>query len=292
MNLANKELSDIITAFVNERKGVYFGQLTYIHYKVFGGQESEILSLAAAVELLVLSFDMFDDFEDLDNLEEPWMKIDRSIALNAATTIFTISQKMVHQLSSAAKIHIHEKFLHYSLQAMQGQHDDLQNQTSTEKECLNLMKLKSGSLIALASVCGMLLANKAHPEVEQYSLQVGIAAQTENDYRDLFNLDKNDLSAKKKTLAFLYLQKGFNEHCIEIAHYFDSGHHFNHYFKSKKEFKEKLVQTGVIHYLNVIKQIAIKKAARLIEELPLEKYQIETLKSHLIINEKTKNEER
>lgn len=290
--IKNYELKDLLHSFVKEKKRLVFGELAIIHHKVFAGKDSEILQLAAAIELLILSFDIFDDLEDLDNMKMPWMQIDHSIVLNAATILYTLSQQTVLTLSSPFKHQILNAFLQYAIQAMEGQHDDLQNNISTEEDCLNVMKRKSGSLIALASVCGMLLANVNYPEVEAYSYQIGIAAQTDNDFRDLFNPLKNDVSAQKKSLALLYLQKGYNEHALEILKFFESGKDFNVEFGSIENYKQKLIDTGVVQYLNVIKQISINKALRMIEGLSIDSIQIESLKSHLILNLKSNSKER
>lgn len=291
LQIKNSELRKLVLSFVNKKPKLNFGRLTIAHHKAFGGKDPEIFQLAAAIELLILSFDIFDDLEDLDNMQEPWMQVDSSIALNAATTIYTLSQQTVLALSSPFKYQIQTAFLQYSIQAMEGQHDDLKNSMSTEEECLDVMKRKSGSLMALASVCGMLLANVNYPEVEAYSYQFGIAAQTDNDFRDLFNLQKSDVSTQKNSLALLYLQKGYNAPALEILTFFESGGDFNEGFGSVEIYKQKLLDSGVTKYLNVLKQIAINKAKRMLEGLPIEPHQIEYLKSQLIVNTKPTNEE-
>jgi competence protein ComQ len=289
-HIEHSELNSLLKSFVNAKKMLNFGEMAIVHHKAFEGKDSEILQLAAAIELLILSFDMFDDLEDLDNLKEPWMQIDSSIALNAATTLYTLSQKSIVTLSSPSKHQILTAFIKYSIQAMEGQHDDLQNLMSTEEECLNVMKRKSGSLIALASVSGMLLANKNYPEVEEYSYQVGIAAQVDNDFRDLFNPLKNDTTSPKKSLAYLYLQNGYNQHALELVKFFESGKDFNEEFGSLENYKQKLLDSGVAQYLNVIKQVAISRAIRIVDRLDIESNHIENIKSHLIKKQKKERE--
>ncbi|QGQ47842.1 polyprenyl synthetase family protein [Metabacillus sediminilitoris] len=290
--LEHSELQDLLFSFVEDKQIVNFGQLAIIHHEAFGGKDSEIIQLAAAIELLILSFDMFDDLEDLDNMKELWMQIDRSIAINAATTLYTISQQTVLNLSSPYKHQVLSAFLQFSMKAMEGQHDDLQNLMSTEEECLHVMKRKAGSLIALASVSGMLLAGANFPEVEEYSYQVGIAAQADNDFRDLFNLNKNDITSKKKSLAYLYLEKGYNEHSHVLMKFIESGREIIEEFGSIENYKQILFDSGVMQYLNVIKQVAINRAKKKIESLDIKEIHIEKIKSHLIINKKPTNKER
>lgn len=52
-----------------------------------------------------------------------------------------------------------------------------------------------------------------------YSYELGIIAQIENDYQGLFYLN-NDFVQKKNTLAYLYLNKRFNEASEEILHWY------------------------------------------------------------------------
>lgn len=281
------ELQQLLLSFVHSKKKLNFGQLVLVHHKAFGGESSEAHQLATAIELLILSFDMFDDLEDLDNMKEPWMQVDPSIALNAATTLYTLSQQTVLALSSPSKLQILNALLQYSIQAMEGQHEDLQNTFSTEEECLKVMKSKSGSLIALACVSGMLLAEVKFPEVEEYAYQLGIAAQIENDFRDLFNPLKKDSTLEKKSLALLYLQKSYNEHALEVLTFLDSKKDYNETYGSIEQYKKKLAESGVAQYLNVMKQIALNRATKMIDELPIEANHIEELKSHLILNSKT-----
>lgn len=283
--ITNKELLQLILSFSETKKTFPFGQLTHLHYTAFGGEDKQVIHLLAAVELLALSFDILDDLEDLDNFEEPWMKINPSLSLNAATAMYTISLQMLHELSSEHKWKIISTFQRFALQAMEGQHTDLQNDIANEEECITMIEKKSGSLIALASVTGAMLATgEEFTCVEQYSYQVGLAAQIENDYRDLFHEHKNDLSAQKKSLALLFLNRGFNEHAKELTEFIAGSQTFTQHYGSIESFKSKLLQSGVVHYLNVMKQIAIQKASTLIAEVPLPKHQIELLKSHLIIN--------
>ncbi|WP_226669474.1 polyprenyl synthetase family protein [Metabacillus litoralis] len=280
-------LKSLFISFLQNKKELNFAKLTMIHHQIYDRKNPEILKLAAAVELLILSFDILDDLEDLDNMEEPWMKMDHSIALNAATTLYTLSQQSVLALSSPYKHQILASLLKYSLQAMEGQHDDLENRISTEEECLQVMKMKSGSLIALASVCGMQLAGEEESLVEEYAYQIGIAAQTDNDFRDLFNPLKNDIKIQKQSLAFLYLQRKYNEDAIDLLDFYQSGKEILDEFGSIENYKQKLLDSGVMQYLNVVKQIALNRASRMIDNLNIKNEYKDFVKSNLITN-KTK----
>ncbi|HZH63207.1 MAG TPA: polyprenyl synthetase family protein, partial [Metabacillus sp.] len=161
----NTDLKNLLLSFLEKREELPFALIMIIHHQSFSGKDEEVALLAAAVELLILSFDMLDDLEDLDNVDEPWMKVEHPVSLNAATSLFTLSQQTVLSLHSPYKLQILEVFMKFSIQAMEGQHVDLKNLILTEEECLEVMKNKSGSLIALASTSGMLLAGANSPAV-------------------------------------------------------------------------------------------------------------------------------
>ncbi|MDQ0229775.1 polyprenyl synthetase family protein [Metabacillus malikii] len=284
-HINNLEQKDLLLSFLNAKQHMNFGRLAIVHHQVFGGRDPEIFRLAAAIELLVLSFDMFDDLEDMDNFAEPWMKIDRAIALNTATTLYSLSQQSILSLTSENKQRILHLFLSSAIKAMDGQHEDLRNTATTEAEMLDVIKRKSGTLISLATVSGMLLANEFHPEVKEYSYHIGIAGQIDNDVRDLFNDEKRTKAIGRTTLATLFLQKGYNKHSEELVVFFNSGKTISDEFGSIKSYKQKLADAGVLQYLNVLKQVSINRAFKQIEKLDLDVPLRDKLKNQLFKTE-------
>ncbi|MGD6817369.1 polyprenyl synthetase family protein [Metabacillus sp. 84] len=288
----NESARDRILSFICTKDQVFFGQLVFLHGMLFA-KESDILphfeeglyKIAAAVELYALSFDILDDLEDQDNYSEPWMKIHPGEAINLATMMYTLSLQMVAELENSEPLT--RLISRYSVLAMEGQHEDLTGSALTEEACLEMMKRKSGSLLAMASMTGVIYSGGTEiPEVHEYATQIGLAAQAENDFRDLFHSHKSDVSAQKNTLALLYIKREFNDASKELLQFFRSGKTFEEEYGGIKTYKEVLFKSGVISYLNVIKQIAIQKAATSMNRLPLNADRIEILKSHLINNNK------
>jgi len=78
-----KELNSYMSEFVTfKMKGNFpFSQLVILHYRMFDGQSKDIFQAAAAVELMILSLDIFDDLQDQDNFSVPWHKIDQALAM-------------------------------------------------------------------------------------------------------------------------------------------------------------------------------------------------------------------
>ncbi|KJD53551.1 isoprenyl transferase, partial [Bacillus amyloliquefaciens] len=210
----------------------------------------------------------------------------RSVAMNAATALYTISIKVISSVSKEPVFF--EKLMEYILQSMQGQHDDLSNRPATEDECLDMIKRKSGALTALPCVLGAMLATgKFDPAVEKYAYQLGIASQIENDYKALFYDSKSDIAKKKRTLAYLYLSRKFNQPSIDLLKTFETEDKIAD--KEIKCYKEKLKAAGVTQYMYVMNQLAIQKFKKGIEELELGDMEKERLMSALL-NESLRGE--
>jgi len=66
-----KELKNYMSEFIIfKMKGHFpFGQLVILHYQMLDGQSKDIFQAAAAVELMILSLDIFDDLQDQDNFD-------------------------------------------------------------------------------------------------------------------------------------------------------------------------------------------------------------------------------
>ncbi|MFN2744081.1 MULTISPECIES: polyprenyl synthetase family protein [Bacillus] len=280
-DIPNPDLNQTLRSFVDAKDQLPFAELVFYHYFSFGGTDTKAAeTLAAGIELLILSFDIFDDLEDEDSFDAPWMKANRSIALNAATALYTLSIKVISSVSNDP-LFVH-KLMEYVLQSSQGQHDDLSDKPATEEECLDMIQRKSGSLIVIPCVLGTVLATgEFNPTVEEYAYQLGIAFQIENDFKALFYDSKSDIAKKKRTLAYLYLSRKFNQASIDLLKIFE--------YKDKiadieiKCYKEKLKEAGVTQYMYVMNQLAIQKFKKGIEKLELGEKEKKKLVS-LILN--------
>jgi competence protein ComQ len=277
--LHSGELQEITIMFLDEKERFPFAEMAFCHYQAFGGQDqSAIESLSAGIELIILAFDMFDDLEDKDNFDAPWMKFSPAIALNSGTALYSIGLNTI--CTSGSNVHMQTEATRYVLQSMQGQHLDLKNEMKTEEDCLEMMRLKSGSLFAMSCILGTLLANgKILSCIKAYAYQLGIAAQIENDYKGLFQEHKNDIKQQKRSLAYLYLSREFTPHSSEILNMINRGRSFRQESMDIKEYKEKLHAAGVTQYMNVMKNLAIHQARKEMDKLPLPKDQLMTIQS-------------
>ncbi|UOY90805.1 polyprenyl synthetase family protein [Bacillus glycinifermentans] len=274
-DIPNVDLNQTLRSFVDAKDHLHFSELVFYHYFSFGGTDTDKAeTLGAGIELLILSFDIFDDLEDEDSPDEPWMKMNRAVALNAATALYTLSIKVIISVSNDP-VFLH-KLMEYILESSQGQHDDLRDQPTTEEKCLDMLKRKSGSLTALPCVLGTMLATgEFNKTVETYAYQLGIASQIENDYKALFYNTKSDIAKKKRTLAYLYLSRKFNQASIDLLNIFENEDKIADI--EIKCYKEKLKAAGVTQYMYVMNQLAIQKFKKGIGELDLNKMKKENL---------------
>nr|AAF82176.1 ComQ [Bacillus mojavensis] len=278
--IMNRDLERYLQNFIESKDTFEFADLALHHYLAFNGQDKKAIELlATGIELLILSFDIYDDLQDKDNRNAVWMKIDSSIALNAVTALYTLSIQVMCQASHEPEFS--QKILNFALQSIQGQHDDIVNAPQTEETCLCILsKNKSGALTALPCVMGVMLATgKYHPIVASYSYELGIMSQIDNDYKGLFYLN-NDFVQKKNTLAYLYLKKQFNDASVELLSLYQKPEEFVSI--NTKTLKQKLTEAGVIQYLLVMKHLSLQKIKKEMSQLKLEDDKTEKLLSVMI----------
>ncbi|MEC1292368.1 polyprenyl synthetase family protein [Bacillus mojavensis] len=238
----NKELSKYVLNFADTKNNFPFAELALDHYLAFGGNDfEEILDLGTGIELLILAADIFDDIQDKDRPNAEWMKVDHAVSLNIATLIYTLALQVISSRDTEGLLL--KTALKYIVQAMEGQHIDLLDNTLTEKQCIAMIKKKSGALTALASMLGAVLATKHHqPDVEQYAFYIGVAAQLKNDLFEIMYMNNIDTLFKKTNLAIQFLEKKFNTASVELLR--------NNFRQS--ELKQLLLESGVIHYMSVM----------------------------------------
>jgi competence protein ComQ len=272
-----KELKNYMLDFITfKMEGRFpFGQLAILHYEMFGGQSKDIFQAAAAVEFMILSLDIFDDLQDNDNFSVPWNKIDQAIAMNIATGLLMISTKAIEQTSFelGRKAMANDYLNSCVLKAINGQHIDLVDEIESENDYIQMVKAKSGSLMASACLVGTVLANeKNHNPVKKYAEHIGVIAQIKNDVNDICRWDeKNDLINKKKTLLTIYLLKNQQPQYQFIRDYFSGILLKEELIRDKAEIKELIKQSGALEYARVIMRANQLQAIDLIDSMGIEK---------------------
>ncbi|MCY7618504.1 MULTISPECIES: polyprenyl synthetase family protein [Bacillus] len=270
-----KDLQQLLLEFTDRKNEFPFGQLAYKHYEAFGGQDKQaITQLSAGIELLILSADILDDIEDQDNDSYPWMNVDQGVAINASTYLYTLSTQFIISIGENDSQLI-EKLFQLIKWSMEGQHEDLRHMHETEEECVEVLRKKSGSLTALSSVLGVYLATrKINSTVESYSICYGVAEQISNDFFALFSKTNGDF-LKKQTLAFSYLQRGFNDASQELLTFFSG--RLDESEQKSFQLKQKLLEAGLTQYMVSMREIMLLKMRQGIEQLDLPKTNKEQL---------------
>ncbi|WP_075983616.1 polyprenyl synthetase family protein [Bacillus massilinigeriensis] len=285
-NIDDEFLKDLILQYVDyqSKKGFPFGELLVLHYQLYNGPETdEIYEVAAAVEILILAFDILDDFEDKDIHTKPWA-IRTHLALNATTAMQFLSGEIIRNSSFTNKEHALSIFFQYCLKSINAQHKDLLNNCRSEADYINMTLGKSGSLVTFACLLGASLAADEYPkEIEEYSKYIGLIGQINNDLEDLKNWkEKNDFIHRKYTLPIIYLLNCKHEEMMFIHQYYQNKLSKNQLLKNRQVIERRLLESGAIHYTNVIKKIYQNETINILKKLNIDSYYFNQLLKYIL----------
>jgi competence protein ComQ len=279
------ELKELILQFVDfqSEKGFPFGELLILHYRMFNGVETEeIYAVAAAVEILILSFDILDDFEDDDCIDKPWLT-DPKLALNATTALQFVSLRVIQNSSLKNKDKCFSLIMEYALKSIHGQHKDLLNICKTESDYIEMSLEKSGSLVALVCVVGAVLAaDDDSVMIETYAKNIGLIGQINNDLEDIkiWN-QKNDLLNKKYSLPIIYLMNCQDENAQWIRNFYQNKVSKEEIIMNQELIHNIFFKTGAIAYTEVIKKIYQNKVLAQIKGLNIDQCYIDQLLKYI-----------
>lgn len=276
-----QQLKEQLLGYVgyHAEQGLPFGELLVLHYNQFNGiATEEIYAVAAAVEALILSFDMLDDFEDEDCTDKPW-STQTNLALNSTTALLFLSVDAIRATDFPNKDQAIAILIHYSLRSINGQHRDLLNSSRNEKDYIEMTIEKSGSLVALACLIGAVLATDDYPkEIAIYSELIGLVGQISNDLKDVTTWnEKNDLLNKKYTLPIIYLLNHPDEELQLIRDYYHDQLSADEIIQNRELISRKLVETGAITYTEVIKKMHQNRALNEVKKLTIDQHYMDRL---------------
>ncbi|MEV5030528.1 polyprenyl synthetase family protein [Paenibacillus sp. LPE1-1-1.1] len=260
-------------AFIEDKlaESLRFGQLTVLHYRMFGGKGEDPCKAAAAVELFILASDILDDLQDQDAPHKPWMQTPLPAALHVATALLTLSQQAMLQSTTNAEIRLAllDMMNAQLIRSANGQMLDIMNEMNDEQAYLEVIKQKSAALLQFACMTGVMLAGQPwHPVVAEYSLEIGLAAQIQNDLRDLLRWDdKSDFLQKKRTLLTLYLIEGDAEEDVWIREYFEGRRSTEEIAQNHEIFLETCERTGTILYGSVMSRMHYNRFEELLDTI-------------------------
>ncbi|WP_028545987.1 polyprenyl synthetase family protein [Paenibacillus taiwanensis] len=187
----------------------HFGLLTLFHYRMFGGEGDLIYKAGAAMELFMLSYDIFDDVQDQDASHKSWMQIPQPLAINVAIGLFNLGHYALQSSSTDLErlrlvVNMTQRQL---LAAVNGQTIDLMNSVVDMESYMDMIEQKSASMLIMACMTGVLLATgEYNTTVETYAREMGFGAQLLNDYRNMIRWEhSSDITSGRRTLPILIL---------------------------------------------------------------------------------------
>lgn len=262
-----------------------FAESLQWHFNVFSNDSyHNIKYLTVCMEILILALDIIDDIQDHDNEESAWTKIGQSSSLNVAISLLTISQ--LHILEYSNNTNSLKTILKYLSKAIEGQHQDLDGNIDSADQYINMIKLKSGSLIAMANILGASFTGSEYSNIkiiEEYSYDLGVVAQIANDIHDVIKFEeKNDWKLKKKTLPIIYMLNPLIKEGEIVRSYYNGEISFETLLSYKEEIIDSLKQSGALNYTVAQKILYEQRALNKIETLPISPEKIKILKEHLL----------
>ncbi|SFQ26353.1 polyprenyl synthetase family protein [Salibacterium halotolerans] len=276
MHLNDDDLKEKADHFImyKVKEGFLFSELTQLHYHIDNGEKSlGMFHVSAAVEFLMLALDILDDLQDQDDTEKPWSVFPSSTSMNLSTGFLTLSMLVLKQapyeenLKSCAFQYLYQQVL----QAVKGQHQDLKHLYHTEDNFLQMIKHKSGSLMACSTLIGAVFRRTTQDElavIQDYSENLGVTAQLANDMHGLLRMDtKNDLLQKQWTLPIMLLSKESGEQARWIQNYYEGKVDQAFMAEREESLFQWIHQSPVILYVQVLKRVYQRKTIDKMKEL-------------------------
>ncbi|AUS88581.1 transcriptional regulator [Lysinibacillus sp. YS11] len=267
--LLGPELKLMLKSFKEEKTtvGFSFGKMCFWHYEAFSSSiNPDIYKVAAAIELLILSFDIIDDLQDKDS-DYSWNKTPE-LSLNVALAMLVMASKTIDETSfehKRAAIKLVDK---YALKSINGQQLDLLNSCRDEDSYVKMITLKSGSLTAMGCLVGEVLAKgEISQEVEEYGKYIGIIQQIKNDIQSLKEWGpKNDLLNKRYSLPIIYLLSQKNDVSKSVSSYYNNDIVTD---LDNNATEDALTNGGAIRYAITIKNVYKFKALNYLENVAI-----------------------
>jgi competence protein ComQ len=267
--LIGYELRSMLKSFKEEKMavGYSFGKLCYLHYEAFTDCLNEnIYKVAAAIELLILSFDIIDDLQDKDS-DYSWTKTP-DLSLNVALAMLVMASRTIRETSFEHKNTAIQILEDYALRSINGQQLDLLNTCRDEQSYIQMIEQKSGSLSAMACLIGEVLATGGtSSEVEEYGKYIGIIQQIKNDIQSLKTWGpKNDLLNKRYSLPIIYLLSQEKDVSKSVINYYNDDMDA---FLDNNATENELTNGGAIRYAITMKNVYKFKALNILENVTI-----------------------
>jgi geranylgeranyl pyrophosphate synthase len=249
--------------------------LPLIICEAISGQYNHALPATAALQLLTVAGDVFDDIEDDDSSESLSARYGSAVATNIATTLIILAERAMSRLKiKGVENHIIVRALDtmnsFYTTACVGQHLDLSlsaDDTVTEDLYLKIISMKSASQVECACNIGALLASDDQRLIEIFTIfghNLGMAAQISNDLHGVTR--GNDIFNRKVTLPVIY---GLTQANDEDRNLLEIVFHKQSESPTDPKISDLLFRVGAMHYtttkIEFYKQLAMDVLSEITE---------------------------
>lgn len=190
----------------------------------------------------------FNNIQDGDVLIYPWSNVNLGGNSNIIIGFLLTALHKVTLLNDSVEARnvISQQIQLLLLQSINGQQKDMHNRISNESEYLEMVSLKSGSLIQLACILGAVdIPSKTLETIKTYANYLGVVAQIRNDVHDLLaGHTINDLHIKKVNLPILYYLCIEDNNFQPIRNYYHSKTQYLHLTAYEKANLMDIVRNG------------------------------------------------
>ncbi len=259
--------SDLIKQpLTQSRQGLVIGStkhdpwplLPLIVCEAISGQYKHALPAIAALQLLRIAAEVFDDVEDADSSMSLSARYGSAIATNVATTLIILAEKAITRLKRTRVedqtiIRVFDTINSCYITTCIGQHLDLSlipGEGVSEEKYLKIAYMKSASTLECACCVGTSLATQDQELIEIFSTfghNLGMASQIANDIQGI--LQGSDIIKRKITLPVIFAlnQADYRRRNI-LKRAFDNS---TESAPNLTQTRELLFRTGAINYATV-----------------------------------------
>jgi geranylgeranyl pyrophosphate synthase len=250
-----------------EKQGRPWPLLPLLVCQTVCGQFEQALPAAGAMYFLKTAAEIFDDIEDTDSPASLSARYGPAVATNAASTLLILAEKAILCLQSRGVedrtvIRVLKAVNSFYTTAGIGQHLDLSvtsGKILSEEKYLEIIHLKSASVIECACQVGALLAAANQETIDKYTqfgYYLGMASQIANDIQGVTS--GKDITRRKITLPAIFaLAHGNTQVRRQMENFFS---HPSEPVNNLEEILQSLFHSGAIQY-SLIKTELYKQQA-------------------------------
>jgi geranylgeranyl pyrophosphate synthase len=262
--------------------------LPLIICEAISGHCQRALPAAAALQLLKISAEIFDDVEDADSSKSLSFMYGNDIAVNVATTFLILSEKAIARLKTRGVedyivVRILDSISSYYTTACIGQHLDLSAGPGTsisEDDYMKITGMKSATTTECSCYVGALLATENQRIIDEFATfgrNLGMSSQIANDIQGITR--GNDIARRRITIPVIYALNqtdGETRNRFELAFCDPVEPEFD-----ATQIRDLLFSTGAIQYALIKMEYYRQAAFDCLIELEKPGVKVDRLKSFL-----------